>query len=84
MKREPNEGGRQLVIAIERANMTRMAAEDRCEAARGLFTRLISGERKPGRALGERIRKEFGVGPDLWDVPARVAYDPRAKTGTEG
>ena len=61
-----------------------MAAEDRCDVARGLFTRLISGEQKPGRMMGDRLRREFGIALDLWDKPPRVPYDPRAKTGTDG
>lgn len=57
------------------------------------MSRILKGERKPGRALSVRIETETGVPALLWDVsPSEAASaddagafrDPSTATGTDG
>lgn len=51
--------------------------EDLVEASTGTVGRLLSGERKPGRELSERIRLRLGINPFLWDKPLTRAGEAR-------
>lgn len=66
-----NQGALALDKKLRRLGVTRQSAEVRLEAARGTLSRLLSGERSPGRDLSLRIFTLFGVRPSLWSEPAQ-------------
>jgi transcriptional regulator with XRE-family HTH domain len=75
---QQNEGGRQLALAIERRGWSQSQTETAVGVSTGLISRLISGARKPGRAIASKLKDEFGIDEKLWDEPVA------ARNGTEG
>lgn len=93
LRREINESGfseaaRRLWLELERRGITQTEAEVLLGVAgTGQVNRFLYGERKPGRAMTERIREAFGIASALWDAApvepfappgARAAPDPDA------
>ena len=78
-----NRGGERLERAIERRKWTHARAEQALGVSTGLVSRLISGERKPGRGLALRLRELFAIAMTSWD-DATTADGERRRTGTEG
>lgn len=72
-----NKGAVKLEAELDRRGITKMRGEEIASASSGAFTRLISGERGPGRALASRLEREFGVDPSLWDEPVSVKTDAK-------
>jgi plasmid maintenance system antidote protein VapI len=75
-----NQGGRALAAELERRKWTHTAAEQALACSRGLVSRLISGERRPGRALSIALEKKLGIEQRLWDEPLVT----KRRTGTGG
>lgn len=75
-----NEGGRQLAAVLEKRGMTLAQAEAKLELAEGsgLVTRLIRGDRKPGRMLAWKLKQLFGISFEAWEQPVT------GRTGTDG
>lgn len=78
MSPRTNRGAVGLQASISARGITREAAGALLglEPASGTMTRLIGGERKPGRELAYRIEREFGVPMSHWEEPvldAKVA-----------
>jgi hypothetical protein len=71
-----SEGARLYWLALEAKGLNQKEADALLEISAGLTNRLLYGERKPGRALGERIREAFGVDPTLWDLEPREPFIP--------
>jgi plasmid maintenance system antidote protein VapI len=74
MSKLTNRGAVNLASAIEARHLSREAAAALLELAEasGTMTRLLSGERKPGRGLAFKIEREFGVPMAHWEMPVRV------------
>ena len=78
-----SEGSRLLWLALERLGHTQADAEAQLECAAGAVNRLLYGDRKPGRALGDRIAERYGVQVRAWDEEPkkRFVFPAARKTG---
>ncbi|MEO7331196.1 MAG: hypothetical protein ABI193_21655 [Minicystis sp.] len=44
----------------------------------GQLSKLLYGDRKPGRAWTEKIREKLGIDAALWDQPPAEPFTPPA------
>ena len=65
-----NEGARRLRAALDASGETQQAAERRLGAAVGVVSRLLSGERLPGRVLAASLLEAYAIPLGAWDQPA--------------
>lgn len=72
---QENRGGAALGREIERRGLTHEEVEGQLDLAlrSGQVTRLIRGDRKPGRELAYRIEVAFGVPMSWWEIPEGAA-----------
>lgn len=65
-----NDGARLLAAELDRREVSQGQAERDLDVSAGVVSRLLSGDRLPGRTLGLRIRDTYGVPLEAWDVAA--------------
>jgi transcriptional regulator with XRE-family HTH domain len=75
-----SEGARLYWLALESRGLNQKEADALLGVSAGLTNRLLYGERKPGRALADRIREIFGIEPAMWDsAPTEKFVPPGAR-----
>lgn len=74
-----SEGARRLWAALIKRKWNQQEATAELELSAGVLSRLLYGDRKPGRTTSETLRKKLGIDPPLWDrAPAKPFAPPAA------
>ena len=60
-------GGRMLADFLERARLSQHDLETKLGASQGALSRLLTGERLPGRKLGAELLRAAGIPLCAWD-----------------
>lgn len=73
---DTNQGAQDLGEVLDERGWSQSHAERELKMTRGHMSRILSGERLPGRALAVRIHRLCGVSPGAWDAPAGKGKPP--------
>jgi hypothetical protein len=74
-----NRGARHLAeqvrewVAQDPDNRSQNGAAGRVDCDTGNFSKILRGERLPGRAVSAKIRQEFGTEPEWFDEEEKSA-----------
>jgi transcriptional regulator with XRE-family HTH domain len=67
------QGAVQLNEEVARRKETGVDVARKCGVTAAQISRILSGDRLPGRSLSVAFRDLYGVEPSLWDKPAKHA-----------
>jgi transcriptional regulator with XRE-family HTH domain len=78
MHSDPNEAARLLRLHMERHGLSQVDVAASLKQTPGFVSRLLSGQKKPGRRTAEAARVAFKIPPLAWDEePSRPKRKPR-------
>jgi len=78
-----SEGARKLWLALREAGWSQAQGAREVGMTRGQLSKLLYGERKPGRASAETFRVRFGIETPLWDQAPAEPFAPPAATAEQ-
>ncbi len=67
-----SEGAAALRRCLDRNGWSQAELARKLDVLPAMVSRLLAGQRRPGRKLGQLIQRLAGVHPDLWDAPPRM------------